>query len=283
VSTNFVPRRVTHAMSSPTTTDVQAKPLSRNDRAHNRGEMAVRDLEATFVVELLKASDFGSMGHGLAKSSRAPGGEILQGMVHDVLGRIVAERVDLGLAPLLEETMGLAEVPRRALDRTMLSRDHHAAAARMGLARMAPNPKGESPDVLTELLVSGGRLTSHYGERKDPFSGEHRVHQGVDIAAKRGAPIKAAIAGTVTFAGSRSGYGNVVEITSTSGHVSRYAHLDAIAVSQGDVLPQGSAIGTVGSTGRSTGPHLHFEVRHDGNAVDPLSALRDHNRRADEE
>lgn len=113
------------------------------------------------------------------------------------------------------------------------------------------------------------RVTSGFGERRDPFTGGVRTHDGVDLAAPTGTPIAAPVDGVVRFAGARGGYGNVVILDHGDGTESRYAHCDRLDVRAGDVVRAGDTIGTVGSTGRSTGPHLHVELRDSGRAVDP--------------
>lgn len=118
-----------------------------------------------------------------------------------------------------------------------------------------------------------GRATSEFGPRVHPVTGAHRDHLGLDIAAPTGTPITAAAAGTVTFAGPRGGYGNVVIIDHGGGLETRYAHQHTIAVTAGQTVGARERIGTVGSTGLSTGPHLHFEVRRGGTAVDPRRLL----------
>lgn len=128
---------------------------------------------------------------------------------------------------------------------------------------------------LASLLVGGhGRKTSGYGLRHDPFTGETKAHHGVDIGAKEGTPVTAAQGGQVVFAGERGGYGNTVEILSANGTKMRYAHLSAIAVQKGDAIGPGAQIGAVGSTGRSTGAHLHVEVSKGGVRLDPEQVLK---------
>lgn len=118
-----------------------------------------------------------------------------------------------------------------------------------------------------------GRISSEFGPRVHPVTGAHRDHHGLDIAASTGTPIAAASGGTVTFAGQQRGYGNIVIIDHGNGTETRYAHQDTIAVSKGQTVTAGQRVGTVGSTGLSTGPHLHFEVRRDGEPVDPRRFL----------
>lgn len=113
------------------------------------------------------------------------------------------------------------------------------------------------------------RVSSGFGNRTDPFTGGRAYHAGLDFPAPKGTIVLSAGYGQVTFVGERSGYGNTVEITHGSGLVTRYGHLSAFLVKQGQVVDTGTPIARVGSTGRSTGPHLHFEVRQRDVAVDP--------------
>jgi murein DD-endopeptidase MepM/ murein hydrolase activator NlpD len=119
--------------------------------------------------------------------------------------------------------------------------------------------------------VENGYISSGYGVRMDPFTGEEGIHKGVDFAAPLGSTVLAVAAGIVTWAGPRVGYGNLVEINHGKGYSTRYAHNEAILVKVGDEVQRGQAIAKVGSTGRSTGPHVHFEVLHNGVQVNPMS------------
>ena len=122
--------------------------------------------------------------------------------------------------------------------------------------------------------VQGGWVSSGFGLRADPFTGKSAYHEGVDIANKLGAPINAMAAGVVTHAGVKDGYGLTVEINHGRGQSTRYAHAKEVLVKPGDKVERGQAIATVGSSGRSTGPHLHFEVLRESRAVDPASFLK---------
>ncbi|MBO9580792.1 MAG: M23 family metallopeptidase [Sphingobium sp.] len=115
--------------------------------------------------------------------------------------------------------------------------------------------------------------TSSYGYRRDPFNGETAFHAGIDFPGAYGQPIIAAAAGQVSFVGQRPGYGNVVEIDHGNGILTRYAHLSRFGARVGDKVARGQAIARMGSTGRSTGTHLHFEVRVRGEAVNPRRFL----------
>lgn len=118
--------------------------------------------------------------------------------------------------------------------------------------------------------ISGtGTITSNFGNRTDPFLRRAAFHAGMDFRASIGTPVLAAASGTVTFAGSNGGYGKMVEINHGNGYATRYAHMSQIAVAVGQSVVGGDRVGLAGSTGRSTGPHLHFEVRRGGSAIDP--------------
>ncbi len=122
--------------------------------------------------------------------------------------------------------------------------------------------------------TDGGWMSSGFGLRADPFTGRKAYHEGVDIASRMGSPIKAMGGGVVSFAGEKEGYGYMVEINHGNGVSTRYAHSSELLVKVGDRVQKGQKIALVGSSGRSTGPHVHFEVLRDGHAVDPQSYLR---------
>lgn len=126
------------------------------------------------------------------------------------------------------------------------------------------------PQVLPAALEF---MSSNFGYRADPFTGEGAFHAGLDFRGPIGAPIYAAAKGTVSFAGVRSGYGNCVEVDHGNGLMTRYAHMSAIKAQVGQAVPAGTVIGLIGNTGRSTGPHLHFEVRLHDRAVNPRPFL----------
>ena len=112
-------------------------------------------------------------------------------------------------------------------------------------------------------------VSSRFGLRIHPITGQQKTHTGIDIASNQGTSIYAADGGTVTLASWNGGYGNCVMIDHGNGYVTLYGHMSSIAVSQGQAVSQGETIGYVGSTGKSTGPHLHFEVLKNGTRIDP--------------
>jgi len=118
--------------------------------------------------------------------------------------------------------------------------------------------------------VQDGWISSYFGRRADPFTGYSAVHKGLDFAGPEGTKVTSVAAGLVTYAGERSGYGEMVEINHGNGLATRYCHNEKILVKQGDMVRKGQEVALMGSTGRSTGPHLHFEVLRNGTQVDPL-------------
>lgn len=134
----------------------------------------------------------------------------------------------------------------------------------------------ELKKALGELFIYPviGRLTSPFGYRRDPFTGRKSFHTGIDIAAPRGTPIKLTLDGKVSYTGYSAVYGNYVIVTHSGGYQSMYGHMHTIKVKRGQILSQGGIIGTVGNTGRSTGPHVHFSIYKNGKLINPLSVLK---------
>lgn len=141
--------------------------------------------------------------------------------------------------------------------------------------------KNKIPNSLVELSagkeivfmdntpVKSGYLSSKYGIRTDPFNGRKRMHHGIDIAAQRGTNIYPLGKGKIIFSGRKSGYGNLVEILHGENIISRYAHLKKSLVKKGDIIGKNDVIALLGTTGRSTGPHLHLEISINGQTIDP--------------
>jgi murein DD-endopeptidase MepM/ murein hydrolase activator NlpD len=130
-----------------------------------------------------------------------------------------------------------------------------------------------------EVFIAGrpilkGWMSSSYGYRTDPFKGHKAWHKGIDFAGKQGSDVVAVGSGVVTRAGKRRGYGQLVEISHPNGYTTRYAHNAEILVSPGDIVKQGQVISKMGSSGRSTGPHVHFEVLKGGKSVNPLAYIK---------
>lgn len=124
------------------------------------------------------------------------------------------------------------------------------------------------------ITSAGAQVTSGFGSRADPFHGKKSRHAGIDIASPTGTPIYATADAYVGRAQPVGNYGNLVELNHGGGYQTRYAHMHRILVRSGQYVRKGTVIGLVGSTGRSTGPHLHYEVRYNGVAIDPSPFMR---------
>ncbi len=122
--------------------------------------------------------------------------------------------------------------------------------------------------------IRKGWISSYFGLRTDPFSGRKMMHKGLDLAGKMGSEVLAVADGVVTWSGKRYGYGNMVEINHGKGYVTRYAHNSENLVRPGDVVHRGQQLARMGSSGRSTGPHVHFEVLRNGLQIDPAPFVR---------
>ena len=153
----------------------------------------------------------------------------------------------------LEQRVDLRESQLSALENLILARE----------LKQEIHPEGRP--------VANGFISSYFGERSDPFDGREAFHKGVDFAATQGSNVTAVAAGVVTWAGERSGYGKLIEINHGDGFVTRYAHNERTLVTVGQTVKRGETVALMGSTGRSTGPHVHFEVLRNGRQVDPLS------------
>lgn len=155
---------------------------------------------------------------------------------------------------------------------TSLLDDANAVAAAFERFRVARDVAALAP--VQRPLIGNARISSNFGNRKDPFLKRSAFHAGMDFAAPSGTPVVSAGPGKIIFAGRKSGYGKVVEVQHIGGLVTRYAHLSAYVAKAGQHVEAGTIIAKVGSTGRSTGPHLHFEVRKSDTPVNPAKFLK---------
>ncbi len=141
------------------------------------------------------------------------------------------------------------------------------------LEALLANRKLQSDVFLAGRPVKSGWMSSKFGRRTDPFTGRIAWHQGVDFAGKTGTDIVAVAAGVVTWSGDRYGYGEMVEVNHGNGFTTRYAHNKENLVKVGDIIKKGQVVALMGSSGRSTGPHVHFEVLKHGRPVDPATYI----------
>ncbi len=180
----------------------------------------------------------------------------------------VAQSLDLSLAEHISQHIGgpfIPEGPQSFKDMTdnlAEAFDNFETTKRTVQALPIGNP------------IPGASLSSSFGSRRDPFHGRSAFHSGLDFRASSGTPVRATASGKIVHAGRRGGYGLLVEIDHGNGITSRYAHLSRISVKNGQKIGSGEVIGRVGSTGRSTGPHLHYEVRYKDNPRNPARFLK---------
>lgn len=231
----------------------QAKTAEESAREKAELQKACRLFEAQFLKMLWKEM-----------RKTVPQGKLIHGghaeeMFTDLLDQAVSDQTVKG------GSMGLADLLER-----QLGRDGYAhPGTNIGQAL-----RGAQGGFRLNLPVAGARLTSGFGTREHPVTGLEHEHAGLDLAAPAGTPVLAAAAGRVEFAGARGNYGNLVIITHQDGSQTYYGHLEDIAVEEGQMVSAGQKVATVGSSGLSTGPHLHFEVRDaSGTPVNPLPKL----------
>lgn len=216
-------------------------------------EQVAREFEALLMAEVLQ-----NLSDSVASGSEGDDASgKLEGVLWLELARQLTEQRQIGLADAIYR---------------QLSPD---AGVRVDpAARLAPDagdapPAGLPSPVATPERPVEGAVSSRFGSRSDPFDHSTRFHHGVDLAAPEGATVTAAKQGRVVFAGAQPGYGNVVIVEHADGIRTLYAHLSRIDVQPGGTLSHGSPLGAVGSTGRATGAHLHFEVRKGDVRLDP--------------
>jgi len=203
--------------------------------------------------------------------------EEIQGRIDEWEG--VSAEIDAADRAIEREIRGIEEDRRRAEEAARRAVAEAARRQAEEAARRAAEAAGaDLPDIdfgdfsLTQWPASGA-ITSVFGPRIHPIFGSVRNHNGLDIDGDTGDPVVAALSGVVITAGTRSGYGNTVVVSHGGGFTTLYAHMSSISVSAGQDVSSGDRLGAVGSTGWSTGPHLHFEVRYNALAVNPLPFL----------
>ena len=184
----------------------------------------------------------------------------------------VADAQRRNVANQVSEIENLSAEQEAQLEALIVERQRELEAQREAARRAAGIVGTESAPGVLSWPVSG-TITSPFGYRQNPFGGAPEFHPGLDIAAPMGTTVTAAASGTVISAGWYGGYGNYILIDDGGGMATGYGHLSQIFVSNGQQVQKGQAIGAVGSTGRSTGPHLHFEVRMNGKPTDPAGYL----------
>ncbi len=242
-------------MSLAAASPAPALPGTKKSPEAKQAELrkACRMFESLYLQMLWK-----SMRKTVDKTGLIDGGfgeEIFTDLLDQAVSDRFVEHGSMGIADMLEK---------------QLSRRRPGSKSGAGIDQYLKHIKREAP---LALPVSG-RLTSPFGPRRHPVTGRHRQHQGLDLAAPEGTPVHAARAGVVVFSGQRGDYGNLVVVEHPDGSTTYYGHCRDLLVSQGDRVNAGQVLATVGSTGLSTGPHLHFELRDaQGRPQDPMPRL----------
>ena len=214
---------------------------------------AAQEFASFLYLEVLKAMRATLPKDGLFENESLSR-DIYSSMFDTEVARVLAKR----------DTTGFTKTVEQAIEK-MAPEPRSQSAQTSAIEKMAPEPRSQS----AQSAPLNGVVSSTFGMRHDPITGGKRFHGGVDIAAPAGTEVKAPGGGKVTFSGTAKGYGNLVEIDHGDGTVSRYGHNAVNLVAAGDEVKAGQAIAIVGSTGRATGAHLHFEVRQGGRPIDP--------------
>lgn len=207
----------------------------------------------------------------------------------DALGARVSTLADLPTAQdgVLAFAAGGPEIALAAEGADASPQDVHASIAQLerlindrqqqlsAIEGVLIDKRFEEEGRLAGRPIEDAWIASPFGKRPDPITGKLSFHSGIDLTTgKAGAQISSVAAGVVTWAGPRSGYGLMVEVNHGNGYVTRYAHSQELFVEVGDLIERGDTLALVGSTGRSTGPHVHFEVYKNGRVVDPAAYIR---------
>jgi murein DD-endopeptidase MepM/ murein hydrolase activator NlpD len=261
---------------SPTGLLPGAKPLSsRPDESPARVKELAHEFEAMFLAQMLRQMRQSMALAGSEEEGDGFGKAAFTDTFDTELARHLSSSGGLGIADVIIEAYERRVGAPGALG-ALGSSGASGASGSSGAsgASGAPPVVGTPTPVTAEPPVELGPISSAFGWRRDPITGQGRFHKGVDVKAVYGQQVPSVAGGTVVSAGSRGGYGLTVVVEHDSGIRTRYAHLSELAVRPGDVVARGQDLGRVGSTGRSTGPHLHFEVLEEGRPVNPAIALQ---------
>lgn len=237
----------------------------------NELRKACQDFESVFTYELLK-----SMRKTIDKCELFHGGqgeEIYESLMDQELAKNMSEYGSNSLSELLYQQLSRLDDSLQAGQGAQNEIQSEAGGSSAARKRFRYGSGDDSKADSQPVWPLKPRISSKFGMRKDPITSETRLHSGVDIAAERGTEIKAAMPGKVVMSCKMPDYGNVVAVDHGKGIVTIYAHNEKNMVKAGDQVKRGDVIGRVGSTGRSTGPHLHFEVRKNGTKVNPMEFM----------
>jgi murein DD-endopeptidase MepM/ murein hydrolase activator NlpD len=233
-----------------------------------------QEFEAVFIGHLLKVmretiEESGLLEGGFGKSTYTE-------LFDQEVSLSLARRGALGISNLLYKNLSekIGNTEKQQSDQTPDGDATGSSSISASPSRNASDAQNLSEEEIPDFqLPVRAPISSVFGMRKDPFSHQAKFHKGLDLSAPEGMNVVPALAGTVVFAGYMNGYGNTVVVQHSGELQTRYGHMGSLAVRVGDTVDSQNTLGTVGSTGRSTGPHLHFEVIRNGRAVDPAANL----------
>jgi murein DD-endopeptidase MepM/ murein hydrolase activator NlpD len=242
-------------------TRLQQRLTAHTPDPHGHGQELrerVAEFASLFIFQMLQVMRRTIPQSGLLDKGFAH--ELYTSLFDQEIARQLSRREDLGLTSLLLRQFREqgTDTPPPVQRKTSLETYKQ---------QMRPSPDAFSPPT-------DGFLSSHFGWRHDPFEQATKWHNGIDIATAAGSIVRAAAPGIVAFSGSRAGYGNLLIIEHQNGYETYYGHNAENLVQHGEYVKGGQPIARVGQTGRATGPHVHFELRKDGQALDPTSFLR---------
>jgi murein DD-endopeptidase MepM/ murein hydrolase activator NlpD len=270
---NQVPTSILTSSGSQLENKIHAAQSASGAKRKDELKKVAQEFEAVFIAHLLKVmretiEESGLLEGGFGKSTYTE-------MFDQEVSLSLAKRGALGISDLLYNNLS-AKMEEEETQKT----DPSSAPDPADISSTPSSPPSQIQDAsnsqeyeITDLqLPVHASISSAFGMRKDPYSHQARFHKGLDLAAPEGMKVAPALSGTVVSAGYENGYGNTVVIQHSQGLQTRYGHLGSINVKAGESVTSQDILGTVGSTGRSTGPHLHFEVIRMGKAVDPLTS-----------
>ncbi|MEP7305636.1 MAG: peptidoglycan DD-metalloendopeptidase family protein [Acidobacteriota bacterium] len=256
---------------------------TNNDAMRQRVKQMAQEFEAMLLTQMLREmrqsmlSDEGDE-KGLGKDTMTDSLDIELG---GVLSRAGGFGLTAALSKAMDQRLGAGAAPS-AVGGPAVSGGSFVQPTGPGNfpsigATGASIPESSTPESLTidqaNFQVPRGRVSSAYGWRSDPFNGATKFHNGIDVAQAYGQDVRAAAGGRVAFAGDRGSYGTTIIVEHPGGRRTLYGHLSATDVRAGDSVDSGQVIGKSGSSGHSTGPHLHFEVLDQGRPVDPVGVV----------
>jgi murein DD-endopeptidase MepM/ murein hydrolase activator NlpD len=276
VPLNQIPTDLMTQPGSGLENKVQAALNSGADKQKSELKKASQEFEAIFIAYLLKV-----MRETIEESGLTEGGfgkSIYTDLFDQEISVSMAKRGALGISDMLYRDLSAKALnsgqpgetkPKDSPEANPVA--PNSSGHSTGASIPGSTPQSSEPDISDLQLPVRAPVSSGYGLRRDPFSHQIQFHKGLDLAAPEGMKVVAALPGTVVSAGYQSGYGNSVVIQHAGGLQTRYGHLEKVNVKAGDAVTSEEVLGTVGNTGRSTGPHLHFEVIRMGKQVDPAA------------